>query len=117
MSSIRDPQPRMRWQRNHVLELSARGKEAEEGYMSGIVASRAEQGRASYDSAQQKWSETFHVGVDDGLYLCELKQKPMRFHELVDAMESCGKTSKDVRAGVERLMDAGLLDPAPAREN
>lgn len=109
MSSLRDPSPKRRWPRSERFTLSAKGDEAETAYRSTIVASRAQEGRASYDAARAAWAASFRVEPDDGLYLGEIRSGPTSLERLVEALETCGKTRKEALAALERLFDAGLI--------
>jgi hypothetical protein len=106
---FQDSTPRRRWPRSQLFSLSAKGGDAEAQYRSSIIASRAQEGRSSFDAARSAWAQTFQVQPDDGLYLGEARGGPIKLEQLVTALESCGKTRKDALAAVERLLDAGLL--------
>lgn len=107
------PMPR-RWPRAQRFALSAAGSDAEASYRSGIVASRHEEGRASYDAARRAWATTFRLEPDDGLYLGEVRSGPVSVAEMVESLDSCGKTHRDALAALERLLDRGLVTPVPA---
>jgi hypothetical protein len=104
-----DPPPKARWRRSQRFTLSDRGGVAETSYMSGIVASRTEAGRASFDAARTSWAQTFGVQPDDGLYLAEVRRGPVDMQAIVEALETCGKTRKDAVAAMGRLFDAGFI--------
>lgn len=78
--------------------------------MSAIIASRTAEGRASFDAARASWAAEFHVQPDDGLYLAEIRGGAVTLGQIVEALETAGKTRKDAIAAVERLVDAGLVD-------
>ena len=104
-----DRPTRMRWPRAQRFILSPQGVEAERSYRESIVASRATEGRTSFDAARSQWASAHRVQPDDGLYLGEVSAGPIGLGQLVEALESCGKTRKDAIAAVERLVDAGLI--------
>lgn len=90
--------------------LSAKGAEAEESYRMGVVASRAVDGRASFDAARAAWAAPLGIEPEDGVYLCEIRQGPIRLEQIVQALEACDKTRQDTVAALERLFDAGLVE-------
>ena len=56
---------------------------------------------------------------DDGLYLGEVGGGPVGLEQIVESLQSCGKTRKDALTALERLLDAGLIStgsdaPPPA---
>jgi hypothetical protein len=106
---LEDPPPRRRWPRSQQFTLTDRGSDAESSYRSVIIASRAQQGRASFDAARSAWAESFHLQPDDGLYLGEIRGGPISLERIVEALETCGKTRKDALAAMERLFGAGLI--------
>ena len=77
--------------------------------MSMIVASRATQGRPSFDAARAAWAQSFSVLPDDGLYLSELTKGPVSLEQLLAVLDTCGQTRKDALAALGRLFDAALL--------
>jgi len=111
--SLQDPPPRRRWPRSQRFTLSAQGLAAEESYQSSIVASRLAEGRASFDSARASWAAALHLESEDGLYLSEVKEGPKTMQQIVEGLETCGKTKKEAIAALERLVDAGLVSAPP----
>jgi hypothetical protein len=107
-----DRPPKRRWPRSQKFVLPEKGVAAADAYMSTIVTSRSEAGRSSYDAARAAWAASFHVQPNDGLYLAEIRNGPIRLEHIVAALESCGETRKDAIAALERLFDAGLLATA-----
>jgi hypothetical protein len=105
--------PKLRWPRSQRFLLSPRGGEAEASYRNMIVASRAQEGRASFDAARASWAGTYSVEADDGLYLAEIAAKPLNLTQLTEALEVCGKTRPDAINALGRLFDAGLIAPVP----
>lgn len=104
-----DKPQRLRWPRSQRFKLSINGIAAEETYRSSVVASRALEGRASYDAARIAWAEPLGIEPDDGVYLCEISTKPIRLGDLVEALASCDKTRKEAVDALGRLFDAGLV--------
>ena len=108
---LEDRTPKRKWPRTQRFALSPKGTDAETSYRSTIVASRSTSGRGSYDDARKAWAASFNVEPDDGMFLGEVAQGRVRFGEIVEAVESSGKSAPDTRAALERLMDAGLIAP------
>lgn len=108
-----DRPPPMRWPRAQRFTLSTRGTEAEASYRELIVASRAHEGRASFDAARAAWAGTYSLQVDDGLYLAEVRPGPVNLTQIVAALETCGKTRTDALTAIGRLVDAGLVSTGP----
>ncbi len=106
------PPARLRWPRSRKFVLSPRGCEVEQDYREKIVASRAAEGRSSFDSARAAWASAHNLQPDDGLYLAEVKAGPVSLAQIVASLETCGKTRQDAIAALERLDDNGLLSPA-----
>ncbi len=107
-----DPPQKRRWPRSQRFTLSAAGREAESAYRTTIVASRAEEGRGSFDTARAEWAKALGIEPDDGVYLCEISAGPVRLENVVEALDSCGKTRQDAVAALGRLFDAGLVATA-----
>jgi hypothetical protein len=115
MTGIFDRPPRMRWPRAQKFRLSSRGADAEASYREIIVAARAVEGRTSYDAARAAWAGSLpSVQPNDGSYLVELQSGPRTLHELALALDACGATREEVKAAIERLADAGMVEAIPA---
>lgn len=97
------------WPRGQKFGLSDRGAQIEAEYREVIVASRALEGRASFNAARASWAASHLLEEDDGLYLAEIRAEPMNLKQLVDALESCEKRRADAVGAVKRLFDAGYL--------
>ena len=107
-----DPPPRARFRRGQKFSLSPKGLEVELEYREKIVASRAHVGRDSFDHARADWAKQYTLEPDDGLYLAEVASGPVNLSQIIDALETCGKTSKDASAALGRLVDVGLVSPS-----
>jgi hypothetical protein len=114
MTGILDRQPKSRWPRSQRFRLSIRGAEAEASYRQLIVAARAVAGRTSYDAARAAWAAP-HLSVqpNDGTCLVELQQGPLTLEELARSLETSGSTRQEVKTAIDRLADAGLVEPVP----
>jgi hypothetical protein len=110
---LRDAPARLRWPRSQRFRLSEAGDAAEAAYRQTIIASRAQEGRASFDAARTAWAEAFRIQPDDGLYLAEVGRTGMTLADLVSALETCGKSRKDAMEALERLMEVGLISTGP----
>jgi hypothetical protein len=104
-----------RWPRGQKFVLSERGAAAEAAYREVIVGSRSS-GRTALESAQQGWATPFGVQAGDGVILCELRSGKRSIAEVARALEDCGRTTADVKGSIDRLTDAGLVEPAAAPE-
>ena len=100
-----------RWQRSEKFQLSDVGAIAAQAYLDGIVASRSEEGRQSFDDARARWATDHGVAAEDGLSLRELVTAPLTLAELTQALDGYGPDAKAVKAGLIRLLDAGLVAP------
>jgi hypothetical protein len=104
-----DTPKRLRWPRSQRFTLSDSGLEAEATYRSSIVASRMDEGRASFDRARVEWAERLGIQPEDGVYLCEIRARPLRLGDIVEALEACDKTRQEAVDALGRLLDAGLV--------
>jgi hypothetical protein len=99
-----------RWPRGQKFNLSLRGAAAEAAYREAVATARAS-GRAALDAAQQAWAAPFGVHAGDGVIL-----GGRSIADVARALEDCGTTQADVKAAIDRLTDAGLVEPAAAPE-
>lgn len=101
-----------RWPRGQKFTLSPAGADAEEAYRSAVIAARAS-GRAALESALSAWAAPRRVAPTDGVILAELSGKRVGLSELCVALESAGIVAEEVRAGIARLVEAGIVDAIP----
>ena len=106
------PRAGKRWPRGQKFVLSERGLAAEVAYREAVQAARA-QGRAALDAAQKAWAEPLQVDPVDGVILGELRGVRRSIADVARALEACGTSTTEVKAGIDRLTDAGLVEPAP----
>lgn len=105
---------RRRWPRGQKFMLSAAGEEADRLHRETVNGARSS-GRSALDAALAAWAAPFKVQPGDGLLLSELRGQRKGLGDLVQAMESSGIEAADVKAAVDRLVQAGLAEPvAPA---
>lgn len=100
---------RSKWARTDRFALGPAGVDAEAAYRASVVASRHEAGRASYDAARAEWARQFSLEPDDGVYLGELRDGPAKVSDIVEALESCGKTRDEALGALNRLVEAGFV--------
>lgn len=107
------PQGGKRWPRGQKFVLSSSGTQAEVAYREAVHAARA-QGRAALLAAEQAWSAPLRVQPSDGVVLGELRAGRKSIAEIARGLEDCGTSTAEVKAAMDRLSDAGLVEPAPA---
>jgi hypothetical protein len=103
---------RKRFARGQKFTLSTAGRDAAEAYRAAVQAARAS-GRAALDAALIAWAEPRGVAPGDGVVLAELVAKPVGLSRLAEALEPSGATAEEIRAGVGRLIDAGIVELVP----
>jgi hypothetical protein len=101
-----------RWPRGQKFTLSAMGGDAEEAYRSTVLASRSS-GRAALDAALTAWAAPRGVVAADGVILTELSGKRLGIGDLCERLEAAGFMPEEVRAGLGRLVEAGVVEPVP----
>jgi hypothetical protein len=101
-----------RWPRGQKFTLSAMGVQAEEAYRGAVLEARAVS-RSALDAALAAWAAPRQVASGDGVILGELRAKPRGLQDLARALEDAGTSAAEVRASVDRLFKAGLLEPVP----
>jgi hypothetical protein len=107
------PRGGKRWPRGQRFVLSSSGIAAELAYREAVQAARA-QGRAALAAAQQAWAAPLHVELSDGVVLGELRGGRKSIAEIARGLEDCGTSAAEVKSAMDRLSDAGLVEPAPA---
>jgi hypothetical protein len=113
LDSLKTPQSTKRWPRGQKFLLSTSGTEAEARYRDGVHTARA-QGRSALETAQRSWAVPLGLEPADGVVLGELRGSRKSIADLVRALEDCGTTAAEVKAAVDRLAGAGLIEPAIA---
>ena len=111
-----DEQPtgaRRRWPRGQKFKLSTAGEAADQLHRDTVTGARSS-GRSSLDAALAAWAAPFGVQPGDGLLLSELRGQRRGLGELVQALEPSGIEAGDVKAAVDRLVQAGLAEPVTA---
>jgi len=106
------PRSGKRWPRGQKFVLSTAGVAAESAYREAVQSARA-QGRSALDAAQLAWATPHHIAPTDGVVLGELRNVRKSIAEIAKGLEDCGTSAAEVKAAVDRLTDAGLVEPAP----
>ena len=101
-----------RWPRGQKFVLSAAGEAADQLHRETINGCRGS-GRSSLDAALLAWATPLGVKPTDGVLLGQLRGQRRGFNELASALETSGIEAAEVKAAVERLVAAGLVEPAP----
>lgn len=103
---------RKRFARGQKFTVSGAGAGAAEAYRAAVQGARAS-GRAALEAALVAWAEPRGVRPGDGVIFAELAGKPVGLAHLAEALEPSGLSAEEVRAGLGRLVDAGLVDLVP----
>src|SRR5512133_4205520 len=112
MLSAWDRKGPKRWPRGQKFTLTEIGAVAEADYRNTVAESRSS-GRAFLDGALAAWAEPRGVSPKDGVVLGELRSARNGMADLFKELESSGFAPDDVRAAIERLVAAALLEPLP----
>ena len=105
-----------RWPPRQRIHLTPEGDVARGAYQALVREAREQQLAADALEAQlSSWAGKLGVRASDGVLLDELA-KPLSVNELALAVEACGQRPADVKAGVDRLYGAGLVQPPPAEQ-
>ncbi len=107
------PRPGRRWARGQKFLLSAAGVVAEAEYREAVHSARA-LGRAALETAERAWAGPRALESLDGVVLGELRGVRKGIAEIARGLEDCGTTADEVRASIDRLATAGLVEPATA---
>lgn len=103
-----------RWPRGQKFSLSLAGREALEAHRAAVLSARG-QSRAGLDAALSAWAAPRQVEPSDGVLLGELLDHARGLPDLTRSLEGAGVSGAEVRAGLARLIAAGLVDAIPAR--
>jgi len=111
LSSLK-PSGGRRWPRGQRFSLSPLGVESAATYRQAVAGARA-QGRDSLETAERAWAVPRLLAPGDGVVLCQIEPGRCSLGDLARALEPCGVTAAEVKAAVDRLADAGLIEPVP----
>jgi hypothetical protein len=106
------PNGTKRWPRGQKFALSPDGAAAQDAYRAAVLGARAS-GRAALDSALAAWAGPRGLAPADGAILSELGGKRLGIGALCEALETSGIAPDEVRAGIGRLVAAGIVEPLP----
>jgi hypothetical protein len=106
-----DPGAR-RWARGQKFTLTAAGAEACAAHQAAVLESRSS-GRSALDAALAGWAAPLGVQPRDGFALPELRDQRRGLAELARALESAGIEASEVRAAIDRLVTAGIVEAVP----
>lgn len=105
------PRAGKRWPRGQRFNLSTRGLEAETACRAMVQQARS-QGRDALEAAKQAWAAPLGVQPGDGVVLSEVRPGRRSIADVCQALEPCGVTQTEVRDALDRLVDAGMAEPA-----
>lgn len=110
------PTDAKRWPRGQKFTLSSGGTAARDAYRDAVLGARAS-GRAALESALASWAAPRGLAPADGAILAELAGKRLGIGAICEALEAAGVAPDEVRAGIGRLVAAGIVDalPPPSR--
>jgi hypothetical protein len=105
-----------RWPPRQRIQLTESGKAAVATYQAKVAEARSA-GRPSnwLEAELATWSGTLGIRAADGVLLEELANQGCTVNDLARAVESCGLRAPEVKAGVDRLYGAELIEP-PAQK-
>lgn len=101
-----------RWPRGQKFTLTPAGVEAYAAHQAAVAEARTS-GRAALDAALTRWADPLGVKPHDGVVLPELRDQRRGLAELSRALESAGIEPDEVRAAIDRLVGAGIVEAIP----
>jgi len=99
-----------RWPRGQKFTLSATGREAHLAHRQAVQQARGV-GRGALETALSAWAAPRQVEPGDGVLLGELLERPRGLADLSRSLEDAGHSPVEVRAAIDRLVVAGLVEP------
>lgn len=106
------PNGAKRWPRGQKFALSPTGAAAQDAYHAAVVGARSS-GRTALEAALAAWATPRGVAPGDGAILAELAGKRLGIGALCESLEATGIAPEEVRAGIGRLVAAGIVEPLP----
>lgn len=94
--------------------MTGKGAEGLKAWRAAMEKVQGASGRTAFDAARVEWARQFAVESEDGLLVSELSGTPMRLEDLLKTLEDTGTTRDQVKAALERLHTAGLVEPVAA---
>jgi hypothetical protein len=102
----------LRWPPRQRIQLSETGKVALAAYQSTVADARAaSQAPAALEAGLNAWAAERGIRPSDAVLLEELGKGKVTVGDLARAVEDCGQRLPDVKAGVDRLYGAALIEP------
>lgn len=111
---VAKPPTSKRWPRGQKFSISSLGAGAAQAYHAAVQEARAS-GRSALDAALTGWALPRGLAAADGVILTELSGKRLGVSDLCEALEPTGIPAEEVRAGIGRLVAAGIVEPLPLR--
>jgi hypothetical protein len=106
----------MRWPPRQRVQVSETGKAAVEAYQALVVSARsAGQVPGALEASLATWASERGIRPADGVLLEELTKGKLTVSDLARAVEDCGLRASDVKAGIDRLYGAALVEPPEAK--
>ncbi len=112
LQSLKSPGGK-RWPRGQRFRQSAKGAEAEAEYRAMVREAHA-LGRDALEAAERRWTAPRGLAAGDGVVLSELRPGRVSIADLCRALDECGSTPAEVKAALDRLVEAGLAEPVAA---
>jgi hypothetical protein len=103
-----------RWPRGQKFTLSETGVAADLLHREAVNGVRGS-GRPALEAALEAWAGPLGVHPGDGLLLTELRGQRRGINDLAGALEAAGIEPAEVKAGLDRLVTAGLAEPVARR--
>jgi hypothetical protein len=111
MPSIFGREEGTRWPRGQKFRLTALGQEVETRYQQVLQGARQAGGRVAFDEATKAFAAPLAIQPGDGAFLGELKAEPRTIVELMELLQDGGATKAEVKAALDRLIAAKLVEP------
>jgi len=112
MLPAKTPAGPKRWPRGQKFALSPAGEAAESGYREAVASARAA-GRTALESTLAAWAAPLGVRAGDGVVLSELRAGRLGVPDLVNRLDTAGIAPDEVRAALQRLVEAGVVGAIP----
>jgi hypothetical protein len=101
-----------RWARGQKFTLTPAGADACAAHQAAVSEARSS-GRAALDAALAAWAGPRGVEPHDGVVLPELRAQRRGLADLSRALETAGIEPGEVRAAIDRLVTAGMVEAVP----
>ncbi len=101
-----------RWPRGQKFTLSLAGEAAEVSHREAVNGARSS-GRAALQAALAAWASPLALQAGDGVLLVELRGQKRGLNDLSRSLEDTGMAAAEVKAAVDRLVQAGLAEAVP----